>query len=1184
MDFNFQQDYPGRETIVQDLLAPIFGENSKTRAEDILKNNPEKVKDAQSANIISIHHIGTYQLDIDPLQVFDVSLNENARLNYSRVNIQRAVRSLLSTYTAALIFFHYENNRGDWRVSFLYKDKNLAETTSAKRYTYVLGKDKPCRTIHERFSLLQKNENSVKSLLDAFSVEVLTKQFYKELSVWYFWALKHVKFPEESAFVDEKNQEYRAKNVIRLLTRLLFIWFIKEKDLMPYELFDYSYLKQHILKNIKDDTFLNVTDSPQKSIYYRAILQNLFFATLNCPINSSSGDKRKRGFRTKKDHFGVMYLMRYEKYFKDPDAFLNLVNSKVPFLNGGLFECLDIRGEKEEAKDRVYIDGFTDNLPNNKSLIVPDYIFFGKEHIEDISAEINISTKEYQKANPKGLFEILKSYNFTIEENTPLEEEVALDPELLGRVFENLLASYNPETKTTARKQTGSFYTPREIVNYMVDESLKAYLKQKLTDECAMKDEEAERRLSLLISYSEKYFDTENRFDEEQTQTLLRAIDQCKILDPACGSGAFPMGALHKMVHILHKLDPENRYWKKLQMEKAREESSNAFMIKNKKERDQYLQDISDAFDENINNPDYARKLFLIENCIYGVDIQPIATQISKLRFFISLVVDQKVHKEKENFGIHPLPNLETRFVTANALIGIDRPGGQMTLFDTEKVQKLEQELKEIRHRIFTLKSSERKRHWRNEDKRVRNELAREFIKSGWESETAEKLASWDPYDQNVSSPFFDPEWMFDIKDGFDVVIGNPPYGAKISKEELIEIKPFSPKLFSSESAILFIERSQKLNANTGSLCFIVPKALTYSSNYMNTRNYLRNGLKIIVDCGKAFENVKLEATVFLSIKNELCGTYKSVKYMQGSFVKQATIKKIAVDSFNLFLNGIDTKEFKIGEILNSFEKFDKNIKNTRGATLQRYVSNDKNKNKFKAIGGKEISRYGVKKEFKGYIDKEVVAQNLNSIPKEKSVLCQNIIAHVLQPLDHIKIIACILEESNFALLDTINQFTIISDKLSKYELWAILNSKLINWYAYRFILGKAIRTMHFDSPISNRLPLPKKSNSKLFCRLYLISVYNNFIEIINVIDALVFNLYFPDHMKERGIDVLQFVEQDINEVMQGKDFEKLSDKQKESVVEHFHKRWTDPENEVVKRMAMFKEKSPDILKVILES
>ena len=243
-------------------------------------------------------------------------------------------------------------------------------------------------------------------------------------------------------------------------------------------------------------------------------------------------------------------------------------------------------------------------------------------------------------------------------ENTPVEEEIALDPELLGRVFENLLASYNPETQTTARKQTGSFYTPREIVNYMVDESLKAYLKQKLEDETGIKPEDAEAGLEILFTYTEK----EHAFTAKESKVLIAAIDNCKILDPACGSGAFPMGVLHKLVHILHKLDPQNEKWKERQISRARQLDDPAI-------REKTIEDIESAFANN--ELDYGRKLYLIENCIYGVDIQPIAVQIAKLRFFISLVVDQKKNSSRKNLGILSLPNLETKFVAANTLIGL---------------------------------------------------------------------------------------------------------------------------------------------------------------------------------------------------------------------------------------------------------------------------------------------------------------------------------------------------------------------------------------------------------------------------------------------------------------------------------------------------------------------------------
>ena len=182
------------------------------------------------------------------------------------------------------------------------------------------------------------------------------------------------------------------------------------------------------------------------------------------------------------------------------------------------------------------------------------------------------------------------------------------------------------------------------------------------------------------------------------------------------------------------------------------------------------IDEIEQAFERN--ELDYGRKLYLIENCIYGVDIQPIAVQIAKLRFFISLVVDQNIDDTQENRGIIPLPNLETKFVAANTLIGIDT---QLSLRIQAIIQK-EKELADVRRRHFTARTPRTKAKYRNLDAQLRSEISGLLKESGLPNETTEKLAFWNPYDQNASADFFDTEWMFGIADGFDVVIGNPPY------------------------------------------------------------------------------------------------------------------------------------------------------------------------------------------------------------------------------------------------------------------------------------------------------------------------------------------------------------------------------------------------------------------------
>ena len=602
-------------------------------------------------------------------------------------------------------------------------------------------------------------EELYKHWMEVFSTELLTKKFYNELSDWYAWATKVMKFPN-ALDDDTDDQKYNAENGIRLVTRLIFIWFLKEKKLVPEEFFDVNEVKK-LIKDFdpfqKDDGLFGYLSLESK--YYKAILQNLFFATLNCPIYENS-NKPLRKFRPydkdgKPTNTGYRdpRLMRYKYYFSAPDAFLDLVN-KVPFLNGGLFDCLD--------KDKFFLDGFSDQEKVRKALCVPDFLFFGENNDIDLSEWYDDKQKKHIKV--RGLIEILKSYKFTIEENTPYEQEVSLDPELLGKVFENLLASYNPETHTTARKSTGSYYTPREIVQYMVDESLIAYLKEKV-------DDALESQYRQLLDYN----DAEDTLalTEEQKQAIMSALYHCKVLDPACGSGAFPMGMLQQMVHVMSKLDGDNRIWKNVIETKLGQELAST-IGHSEEERQELQNDINRNFDLSQNEPDYARKLYLIENCIYGVDIQTIAIQISKLRCFISLVVDQKVNDDPtDNFGIRPLPNLEARFVAANSLIGLKN---DLSLADTEGVHKVREELAEANHRIFNAKTLKTKRKWRSKVEELRGKLVDELKQTGFVTDDdASLIASWDPFNQNCSSRFFDPEWMFGFKK-FDIVIGNPPY------------------------------------------------------------------------------------------------------------------------------------------------------------------------------------------------------------------------------------------------------------------------------------------------------------------------------------------------------------------------------------------------------------------------
>ena len=635
----------------------------------------------------------------------------------------------------------------------------------------------------------------------------LNRRFYRELFAWFQRATKECRFPDDG--VGDGNEE---RHVIRLITRLLFVWFLKEKRLVPGELFT-----EEFAGNALADHSRTTTD------YYRAVLQNLFFATLNTKI-----ERRAFSDQAQSTHRDFTRY-RYRKLLRDPDAFFAKMRS-VPFVDGGLFDCLDDFESVGEGGRRV--DAFTDNVDKPKhgaELSVPARLFFDED----------------------GLFPLFRRYKFTVEENTPLEEDVALDPELLGRAFENLLASYNPETRDTARKATGSYYTPRRVVEYMVDEALVAYLR----DHVAPHDgdrEGLEIKLRGLVAsgHTASTSTVGHSMHEQEIESLITAIDGLKLLDPACGSGAFPMGVLQKLVLVLTKIDPDNHRWKARQMARAKK-------IPDPVARLESIAAVEKGFSPERNYGDYGRKLFIIQNVIHGVDIQPIACQIAKLRFFISLVIEQQSNRDPDdNYGIQALPNLETRFIAADSLIGLN--GSHQHDLRSPAVERLVGDLKQVRSDWFDARTRDQKWELKKKDRRLRRQLRKALVQDRWSEQSADLIASWDPYDQNRRASWFDPEWMFGIEGGFHLVVGNPPYVE--SRNSLLpralkdsygnqvrrDWKQDLPR--GSDLLVYFYARSFKVLSAGGHVCFI-----THNS-WLST------------DYGKKFQRFSLTKGSFVKI------------------------------------------------------------------------------------------------------------------------------------------------------------------------------------------------------------------------------------------------------------------------------------------------------------------------------
>ena len=678
--------------------------------------------------------------------------------------------------------------------------------------------------------------------LDALDTEELNRRFYRELKAWFDWAVSEATFP-----TGVPKEQPPQRHVIRLITRLLFVWFIKEKRLVADDLFVEAKLAQ-LLEGYDRDT----GDS-----YYRAVLQNLFFATLNTPIE-------ERGFREPGNRRGynrqyrVTSRYRYRAEIADADGLAALL-AKTPFINGGLFDCLDSLDHK--GKNAYRIDYFSDNVidPGRAgyeygALSIPNRLFFGED------------------GNKRGLVTLFDRYKFTVEENTPTEVEVALDPELLGKVFENLLASVNAETGENARKHSGSYYTPRAVVDYMIEETLVAALREK-----AMPPETDvtwwDKKLRNMLDYD----DADELFDEDKKRRVIQAIAELRVLDPAVGSGAFPMGVLHKLTLALRRLDPNNKFWAETQRDIARRRADEAFWIPVQEERGAALLQINDTF-ERYKDSDFGRKLYLIQRCIFGVDNDPNATEITKLRFFISLAIDQQTNADPvSNFGINPLPNLETRFVTADSLLGLEKPAQPPLSEQAEPILRVERQLAAKREERFHARTRREKQRMRDDDQKLRDALARRLEQAAFPPDDARKIAAWDPADQSImadtrdATAWFDPEFMFGVRDGFDVVIGNPPY-AQLQKDRgrlghLYKDAGYETFVRTGDIYQLFYERGTSLLKQGGLLAYITSNSWLKAEYGRSTRRYVSENhtpLRML-ELGKdVFESVIVDASILL--------------------------------------------------------------------------------------------------------------------------------------------------------------------------------------------------------------------------------------------------------------------------------------------------------------------------------
>lgn len=731
--------------------------------------------------------------------------------------------------------------------------------------------------------------------------------------------------------------------------------------------------------------------------YYHTVLEPLFFELLNTNANRRKGKYAEEG-----------------------------IYQQIPYLNGGLFSP---HNDDKYKYDRV-------NQCGTFGIVtIPDDWF-------------------------RHFYGVLSQYNFTVDENTSYDIELSIDPEMLGRIFENLLAEINPETGENAKKSTGSFYTPRDIVDYMVDNSILEYLKTKTGID--------DSRLKALISYA-KEDDELAEFNNAEKRAIINALYTVTVLDPACGSGAFPIGMLQKIVYILQQVDPEANLW----FEKATEKWNDIFLKK--------------AFEKRFKEGslDYIRKLKVIQNSIFGVDIQPIAVEIARLRCFLSLVIEEKVSDDEPNRGINPLPSLDFKFIIANTLVPLDNRN-QLSMFEN---QQFITELKNVREEYFNADSdrkTELKLEFAEIQKRMYQDTIDNYTKQA--SRRYAELSRWSPF-SNETTAWFDPEWMFGVANGFDIVIANPPYVSVKSiddsdKETYRSIYRSGKGRFNLFT--LMIERGISLLTSDGTLTYIQPEGIFTNIEYRFIREIIVNETSLL--SVTMFDNRVFAAAVDTAVL-QVCKPHKRnnsfpvIKNMDNTeiILKQDSIIKkdnwlIPVSSTESNSEIIDRMKQQANLNIEDILEIQQGIIYSGRPKDEVFSNLPINSLYKKCLDGRDVKKW--------YINWAVKAENryieytkkLHRPREERLFLAKE---KLLLPRKSTKI-SLGYDDQQFYVLNTAYIILLKDNQITKNlklkGILAILNSNLINYYYQNVYLGWQITIPAFNSlPLKYDLAIQDK-------------------------------------------------------------------------------------------------------------
>ena len=1067
------------------------------------KLNAEDRRISLSDNTISKEcvSLGFYEIDeYTKIGIFEIELSPKVNLARNRVQLRNLIKDITKQMAGAMVVFVQGEQ---WRFSyiskrkFLNKDTNTVEDkeTAPKRYTYLFGKGEKALTAAQNFDkLIQKQKGNLYDLLslDDFEDAFSVEKLGKEFF---------------------KNYKEIYEDFVEYITGYRFVkkgskW-NETKVHEPH--FDFEDIFKGDAKAVRD--------------FFKRMMGRIIFLYFIQKKGWLAVPKNENWDKGNPDYLYQLFKnARYKELFysdylvplffdtlNNPDSENEKNELRFPYLNGGLFD---------KSQDFLY-----------DKLALPSTIF-------------------------DKLFDTFNRYNFTIYEDAPDEHTVAVDPEMLGHIFENLLED---------NKDKGAFYTPKEIVHYMCKESLKAYLLAK-EDLDAAENTTAQSALENIILQQELSKD-EIKYADKYAYKIIDALDHVKICDPAIGSGAFPMGLLQEIFNA-----------------------------------QVYLQELK-GFTKAKSDAEI--KKHIIEESIYGVDIDEGAVDIARLRFWLSLVVDEPQPQ--------PLPNLSFKIVCANTLIPLGKPKGDLGL-----TNEIADQIETIREEYFTA-NKEAKKHLEMQFRNLQNKLwttAKEWA-NGTDVEIYKKISEFNPF-ADKSCSWFDPWWMFGVKEGFDIVIGNPPYvfarGNSFTKEE----KKFfyeNYKLASYQINIypLFIEKGDKLLKDRGILSYIVPNNwLTLNTN-KDLRELIlsKSNISIVNFYAKVFENASVDSSIVIYSKSNISNPQIKLFEFEKEFIlikEESTsyflnkpefiinIESLKDNTFWSILEKIENKSNYLKDFvliktgLKAYQKGKGNPKQSDFEKDNRVFHSKEalNSEYLKYLQGKDVKRYSIdwSGEYLKYGKHLAEPRNNFDLFSAERILVRQIPSKPPYCIN-----ACFVQET---LLNDINSMNIINFSVSPKYILSILNSKLISfWFVHKF--GKLQRGIFPQFKINELEIFPIKNINQLLqtkfsiISNYLMYLYNQSSSNIfphtdntriashfeDMLNMMVYELYFEEHMKEVDLDVLQFIASKL---------ESLQNLPIEQQIKELYEWYQKPDNAVRQRMMLIDTRSPDILAVINKS